>query len=166
MALAHRRRHVALEQLALPSLHDREPDAPDPAAQQVHAEQPGNQKIDVARSRCGRALIAHGDEIPPAARALQRVVHLEPRELALRARRVVAEHDGVAGDRQQCDSAGAQPQPRSRRIEHRRHEARRRIEGGGQRTVARTLGHGDLRHVVAGRKIRAETGQQAIGARA
>src|SRR2546430_7804177 len=48
LAAFHRRRHVPLEQLFLTRLHHREPDAPDAAAQQIHAEQPGNQEIDVA----------------------------------------------------------------------------------------------------------------------
>ena len=144
MAFAHGRGHVALEELPLARLDDREPDAPDPAAQQVHAEQPRNEEIDVARSGRGGALIAHCNQIPPAARALQHVVHLEARQPALGARRVVAVDDGVARNREQRDPARPQPESRGRRIEHGGDEPRRRIERRRQRAVAGPTCDADL----------------------
>src|SRR2546422_4211498 len=95
MAAPHGRRHIALEQLALPRLDDGEADAPDAAPEQIHAEQPGDQEVDVARARSDRAVIAYGDEILPTARPLQHIVDFEAREPTLGASRVVAVDDEI-----------------------------------------------------------------------
>ena len=135
MAPAHRCRQVPLEQLPLPGLHDRESDAPDPAAQQVHAQQPGNEEVDVARPRRNGAVISNHDEIFAPTGTLQRVVHFEPRQTALRARRVVAIHHRVPGNDQQRHATGLETQACSGGIEHGGHQARRGRERRGHRAV-------------------------------
>src|SRR6058998_3487351 len=125
MTAPHRRRHVALEQLFLARLHDRKPYSPDPATQQVHAEQSRDEEIDVAGARRGCAIVANRDRILPAARALEYLVHLEPREAALGAGRVVAVDDRSTREYEERDPPGAQPQPAACRVEHARHDSRR-----------------------------------------
>src|SRR2546425_8824393 len=86
MAAPHGRRHIALEQLALTRLHDREADAPDAAPEEIHAEQPGDQEVDVARAPSDRAVVAYGDAILPTARPLQHIIDFQAREPTLGAR--------------------------------------------------------------------------------
>src|SRR6266851_1509244 len=50
MAAPHGRRHIALEQLALTRLDDREADAPNAAPQEIHAEQTWLPLLGTARS--------------------------------------------------------------------------------------------------------------------
>ena len=49
-ALAHRRRDHELQRLLEARVHDREADAPDAGAHQVHAEEARQQEVDVARA--------------------------------------------------------------------------------------------------------------------
>ena len=81
----HRCRDQTLEQPLLPArIHDGEAQAPDPAAHQVHTQQPRHQEIDVARprARCTAApCTATGS--PPAGRPLERIVHQQSRRAAL-----------------------------------------------------------------------------------
>ena len=67
----HRRRDQPLQQLAPPRVDDREADAPDRAAHQVHAEQSRHEEVDVARARLAHQLVVRGDRIraPGAAAA-------------------------------------------------------------------------------------------------
>ena len=92
MAAFHRRRHVPLEQLFLTRLDDGEPDSPNPATEQIHAEQPRNQEVDVARPRRNDTIVPNRRDVLAAARALHDFVHLQAREPAFRARRIVAIH--------------------------------------------------------------------------
>ncbi len=150
MAAAHRCRHVALEQLPLPRLHDGEPDSPDPAAQQVHAQQSGDQEVDIPRPRRDHPVVAHADEIPPPPRPLQHVVHRETREPALGAGRVVAVHHGVARDDEERDSPSPQPQACGCRIEDRGDETGGRRERGRDCAVAGSAGNAHLQFSRAG----------------
>jgi hypothetical protein len=118
VAAAHRRRHEALEQLLLARLHHREADAPDAAPQQVHAEQPRDEEVDVPRAGLGHALVAYGRRVRPAPRMLQHRVHLEPGQPALGAGRVVAVYEGIPRDHEQRDAAGAEPLAAFGGVEH------------------------------------------------
>ena len=144
MATPHGRGHITLEQLALPGLHDREPHAPDSASQQVHAEQSGDQKVDVARPRRDRAIVPHRNAVLPSPRALQGVVHLESGEPTLGAGRVIAIDNRIAGDDEQRDPATAQPKACGRGIEHDRDQTWRRIERRRERAVAAAGRDADL----------------------
>ena len=120
----------------MPGLHHGEPDTPDPAAQEVHAQQPGDKEVDIARPRRDGAVVQHRDQIFAPAGALQRIVHLEPRETALRPRRVVAIHNRIPGKDQDRHATRLEAQPRGGGIEHGGYEARRRRERRGHRAVA------------------------------
>src|SRR2546422_3044991 len=107
MTAPHGRRHIALEQLALTRLDHGEADAPDAAPEEIHAEQPGDQEVDVARARSDRAVVADGDEILPTARPLQYIVDFQACKPTLGASRVVAVDDGLPRHHQQRNAAGA-----------------------------------------------------------
>src|SRR2546422_5289437 len=112
------RSHVALQQLLGARLHDREAHPPQAASHEVHAEKAGDEEIDVARPRLRDALVAHHRGIGPAMRALHRRVHLEAREAALGAGRVVAVYDRIARQHTEGDAPGAEREPRLPRVEH------------------------------------------------
>src|SRR6185503_8142502 len=125
----------------------RESDAPDPAAEQVHAQQARNEKIDVARAwrRCPN--IARDEAVRATLGPLQHVVDFEPGPSALRPRRVVPVDERVAmGARyhEQRDASRAQPRERRRGIEHARGEPRGRVEDRGNDAVALARLHADL----------------------
>src|SRR6266705_3175277 len=141
VALAHRRRHVALQQLLGARLHDREAHPPQAASHEVHAEEAGDEEIDVARPRLRDALVAHHRGICPTVRALHRRVHLEAREAALGAGRVVAVHDRITGRHAEGDATGAKLEPRLPRIEHGDGEARRCAQRRRERAVSRPPQH-------------------------
>ena len=90
LAPRHRRRHQPLEQMLSPGVHDGEPDAPDPAAHQVHAQQARHHEIHVARARLAHPALAGGHGIRPPGRALHRCVHQQPGGPRVRPLRVVA----------------------------------------------------------------------------
>src|SRR2546425_6872550 len=69
------------------------------------------------------ALVAHHRGIGPAMRALHGRVHLEAREAALGAGRVVAVYDRIARQHTEGDAPGAEREPRLPRVEHGNGEA-------------------------------------------
>ena len=94
----HRSRDQPLHQLAPPRVDDREAHAPDRAAHQVHAEQPRNQKIDIARSRLAHELVLRGHGIRAPGALLHRHVGVHARVAAFGIRVVVVvEHGAVRG---------------------------------------------------------------------
>ena len=124
----HRRRHQPLEQLLAPRVDDREADAPDAAAHDVHAEQAGNHEVDVARARLANERIARrGRGSDAAGAALDRVVDEQARRSALgprvvetvldRARPAAALHHerdlAVAQRREAAVEASARAPPRA-----------------------------------------------------
>src|SRR6267154_905062 len=65
---------------------------PQPAPHEVHAEQAGDQEVDVARTRLGDPLVRDARGISAAAGALQHLVGFEAGQATLRAGRVVPVH--------------------------------------------------------------------------
>ena len=75
----HRRGDETLEQFLLARVDDREAEAPDAAAHDVHAEQAGHHEIDVARAVLAHVLIGGGDRVAATGAALHGVVDDEAR---------------------------------------------------------------------------------------
>src|SRR5207245_2612909 len=112
------RRHEALQQPLVPGLNHRETHAPQAAAHEVHAEQAGDQEVDVAGARLGDPLVAREQAIGAALTALQRLVHLQARQAALGARRVVTIEEPVARHDEPRDAPGAEGGAGRTRVEH------------------------------------------------
>src|SRR4051794_27619176 len=61
----HRRRQNAFYQLAPPHVHDPPADPPHRARHQVHADEPGDEEVDVAGPALGHRLVACHPRVPP-----------------------------------------------------------------------------------------------------
>ena len=115
ISAAHGRAHKALQQFALPHIHQRKAYAPHAGVHQVHSQQSGNQKVDIARARLGRSHDGRGNDIFAARCRLQRGVHFGFRENAFWAGRVIDIPD-VAAIHLDDQIVPAQPKSLSRVI--------------------------------------------------
>ena len=120
VAPAHGRGHEALEQLALPHVYQGEADAPHSRVHQVHAQQAGNQEVDVARPRLGVRDARGRNGILASRGGLQHVVHLGVGEHAFRPRRIVmvVEASFAVGLNHHVELTQAQSLQRGGGIEH------------------------------------------------
>src|SRR5216117_2404282 len=119
----------------------RESDAPQPAPHEIHAEQAGNEEVDVARARLSDPLVRDARRVGAAARALHDFVGFESGQPALGTGRVVPVHHRIARHDEQRDATRAQLQPRLGRVEHRRREPGRAGQRGRQHAVPGSAEH-------------------------
>src|SRR6185503_9798313 len=100
----------------LPGIDDGKAQPPDAAAHEVHAQETGNQEVDIAGPAVPDQTVRDRNRIAPAVRALERVINEEPRGAALRTGIVVAVLDAAvrAGSNGQRDIPSTQSLPGGR----------------------------------------------------
>ena len=90
IAAAHGCTDETLQEFALPHVDEGKADAPHTGVHQVHAEQAGNQEIDITGARFGRGHDRSSDRVVAARGGLNGFIDFGPGQHALRPRGIVA----------------------------------------------------------------------------